>query len=230
MESHDRPTLSHAVEEEIESEQIESHRTHREQLQGMMRATYPLGEPPPKRPKKLCNILRAYAVDLFIIEAYKYPPDPRMDHWLAVLAARIGKTVMDTLPKPDASIHTFVNLTYHARTEEMQEAVSEALTKEVQDYLSKWAFRRTTPNAESTAPEPERLKATITSPAAARRMEKYLRDNGIGLTDFASRAQTTDRTLRSFRKTGKVRRDIFEGIAKAMGTTKADLLKDPPIE
>ena len=61
-------------------------------------------------------------------------------------------------------------------------------------------------------------------------MEKYLRDNGIGLTDFASRAQTTDRTLRSFRKTGKVRRDIFEGIAKAMGTTKADLLKDPPIE
>jgi len=71
-----------------------------------------------------------------------------------------------------------------------------------------------------------RLMATIQSPTAARRMEAYLRCCGIGQTEFANRVGTTDRTLRTFRKTGKVRRDIFEAIAKAMGTTKEALLKE----
>jgi plasmid maintenance system antidote protein VapI len=56
-------------------------------------------------------------------------------------------------------------------------------------------------------------------------METYLNAKGIGQTDFASTIGTTDRTLRSFRRTGKVRRDMFESIAKAMGTTKEALLR-----
>ena len=70
-----------------------------------------------------------------------------------------------------------------------------------------------------------RLAATITSSIAARRMESHLARVGIGQTDFAIQVSTTDRTLRRFRKTGKVRRDIFDRIAKGMGTTKEDLLK-----
>jgi hypothetical protein len=83
--------------------------------------------------------------------------------------------------------------------------------------------------AEASAPEPAeptRMRGTVTSPSAARKMEAYLQAKGIGLTDFATSAGTTDRTLRSFRKTGKVRRDIFDSIAKQMGTTKEELLKD----
>lgn len=72
----------------------------------------------------------------------------------------------------------------------------------------------------------ERLTATIECPSAARKMEAYLKSKGIGLTEFAIQAQTTDRTLRTFRKTGKVRRDIFDNIAKTMGTTRDALLKD----
>jgi hypothetical protein len=72
---------------------------------------------------------------------------------------------------------------------------------------------------------PKRLGATINCPRAARKMEAYLETNGIGLTAFANQVGTTDRTLRSFRKTGKVKRSIFDDIAKAMGTTKEDLLK-----
>ena len=72
---------------------------------------------------------------------------------------------------------------------------------------------------------PKRLKSTISSPSAARRMEAYLESKPMNQTDFAGQAQTTDRTLRSFRKTGKVRRDIFENIAKAMGTTAEELAK-----
>lgn len=71
----------------------------------------------------------------------------------------------------------------------------------------------------------KRRTSTVSSPAAVKKMDAFLDKNGIGLTDFASTAQTTDRTLRKFRKTSRVRRDIFENIAKAMGLTKDDLLK-----
>jgi DNA-binding Xre family transcriptional regulator len=78
-------------------------------------------------------------------------------------------------------------------------------------------------------PEPEypsrRLRATVSSPIAATRMENYLKSKGMGQTDFAATVGTTDRTLRSFRKTGRVRRDILDSIAKHMGTTKEALLR-----
>jgi DNA-binding Xre family transcriptional regulator len=70
-----------------------------------------------------------------------------------------------------------------------------------------------------------RLKATVDSPIAARRMEAFLASKGIGQTDFASSVGTTDRTLRAFRKTGGVRRNIFDEIAKNMNMTKEELLK-----
>jgi hypothetical protein len=79
--------------------------------------------------------------------------------------------------------------------------------------------------ADAHSPATPRMAATITSPTAVRKMEAYLQTNGIGLTEFATHAEPTDRTLRSFRKTGTVRRQIFESIAKAMGVSKQDLLK-----
>jgi len=72
---------------------------------------------------------------------------------------------------------------------------------------------------------PKRLPSTISSPLAARRMESYLESNPMKRSAFAVQAQTTDRTLRSFRKTGKVRTDIFKNIAKAMDITPEALLK-----
>jgi hypothetical protein len=57
-------------------------------------------------------------------------------------------------------------------------------------------------------------------------METYLKSKSIGQTDFAATVGTIDRTLRSFRKSGKVRRDIFKSIAKHMGTTMEALLKE----
>jgi hypothetical protein len=86
-------------------------------------------------------------------------------------------------------------------------------------------------NGESPAAAPldmapqKRLSSTISSSSAARRMEAYLESNPMKRTAFAVQAQTTDRTLRSFRKTGKVRRDIFENITKAMGVTPEALLE-----
>ena len=70
-----------------------------------------------------------------------------------------------------------------------------------------------------------RLAATVASLAAARRMEEYLEVNGIGQTEFAIRVGTTDRTLRRFRKSGKIRRSIFEVIAAQLGVSREELLK-----
>lgn len=71
----------------------------------------------------------------------------------------------------------------------------------------------------------KRLPATIESPMAARRMEAYMESKGIHQSEFGVQLGTTERTLRKFRQTGKVRRDIFDAIAKAMGTTREALLK-----
>jgi hypothetical protein len=57
-------------------------------------------------------------------------------------------------------------------------------------------------------------------------MEAYIQAKGLGLTEFATQAQTTDRSLRRFRQTGKIRRDIFENIAKAMKITKKELISE----
>ena len=70
----------------------------------------------------------------------------------------------------------------------------------------------------------KRMPSQIESPEAARRMEDFIEHDHIGFTEFAIKAGTTDRTLMSFRKTGRVRRRIFAGIAYAMGTTPEELL------
>jgi hypothetical protein len=80
----------------------------------------------------------------------------------------------------------------------------------------------------SPAVKPARSPGTIQSWIAVSRMDAYIDAKGLGQTEFAGLARTTDRTIRSFRKTGKVRRDIFDQIAKAMGITREELIKPKP--
>jgi hypothetical protein len=70
-----------------------------------------------------------------------------------------------------------------------------------------------------------RLPSTVTSLVAAKRLEEFLERTHLGRTEFAIRVGTTDRTLLSFRKTGRVRRGTFDAIAREMGTTPESLLK-----
>jgi len=78
---------------------------------------------------------------------------------------------------------------------------------------------------DSSQPERKRFSALVTSKSAARKLEEFVEARGIGFTEFAIQAGTTDRTIRKFRKTGRVRRDIFHNIAKVMGLKVEDLLK-----
>jgi hypothetical protein len=65
----------------------------------------------------------------------------------------------------------------------------------------------------------------VFSPIAARRMTEYIDSSGSTLSKFAEQVKTTPRTLRRFRKTGKVQRVILDAIAGAMGSTREALLK-----
>ncbi len=79
--------------------------------------------------------------------------------------------------------------------------------------------------APAQAARNQRLTGTITSQIAARRMLAHWKSKGIGQTEFAVKVGTSDRTLRKFRQTGKIRRDIFDAIASVMGTTREALMK-----
>jgi hypothetical protein len=73
--------------------------------------------------------------------------------------------------------------------------------------------------------KPQRIAATIASPSAAQKMQSYINAQGLNQTEFAIRANTSDKTIRKFRKTGIIKRSILTGIASAMGVTKEELLK-----
>jgi DNA-binding Xre family transcriptional regulator len=62
---------------------------------------------------------------------------------------------------------------------------------------------------------------------AAEKAEAFRQRKAWTVTNFAVQSQTTDKTLRKFLKTGKVRLAIFNAIAGAMETTPEDLLKPP---
>jgi hypothetical protein len=71
----------------------------------------------------------------------------------------------------------------------------------------------------------QRFPASVYSPSAAAKMEGYMKLKAMGQTEFAIQAETTDKTIRKFRQTGKIKRSILGDIAKAMGISREELLK-----
>ncbi|MEP7353701.1 MAG: hypothetical protein ABI824_10760 [Acidobacteriota bacterium] len=82
------------------------------------------------------------------------------------------------------------------------------------------------PSTLSVSPKRRRARIplTIHSPLAAKRMEEFIESSPMKQEAFAEKAGTTARTLLSFRTSGKIRKSILEGIARAMGTTVEDLV------
>jgi hypothetical protein len=220
--SNDRPDLPIHLQLNIELLQANIHKKYLERLQNFLviKASFP-SAPPPPRPVALRHVLGEYASKLFEVEADQYPDDPRLEGWLGALANRVADMVMAMVRQLENRSLLAATLNYHVTNEEMVRAVLEVLWQRVNHRL----YGLTPTPTRQTAKRP-RLSAKIDCPSAVTKLERFLATNGVGLTDFATRAQTTDRTLRRFRRTGKVRRDIFENIARAMGITKEDLMKE----
>jgi hypothetical protein len=218
------PDLPPDVRLEIEGKQKKIHDWYWRQLDELDES-YDLdsilgGPPPVMQPMKLMKILTFYACDLFKAQASRYPESDRLKVWLDNLGRSILSIIMDR-------ISHIRHLQYHASKRHMRLVVTHAI-----ELVKNQRLNRRMPPPESMQGElnipakPQRLSARISSPVAVRKLDAYLAAKGIGLTEFAGKAGTTDRTLRTFRKTGKVRRDIFKAIAEAMGMTKEELLSD----
>lgn len=135
----------------------------------------------------------------------------------ADLARQFGE-----LPDPRMTLHairrsTPVGMGQTEKTAEFQDANEQRQRSPDRQGKSK--------QAEVEPSGKRRLSGSVDCPWAARRMEAFLEENGIGPPEFAGRVKTTERTLRSFRRSGRIRREIFKAIAEAMGTTPEALLK-----
>lgn len=81
-------------------------------------------------------------------------------------------------------------------------------------------------DASNSSGKPNRRSASVKSPAAVRRMDKYLDEHPeLTPTDFAIAAETTDRTLRRFRESCRAKREVLRGIASAMKIDLAALVR-----
>lgn len=228
----DRPDLPTELQLKIESLQANVHKKYLEQLRGFLvqRTLISPIVPPAPRPIALCQMLGEYTGALFSIEAEQYPQEPRLRERLDELAKRISDRVLGMIGEIES--RGLGSIYYHATKRDVVIAVFETLRLMTNRRLSSLKSSKlskipskTQNRAFGELPTTHRLSSSIDCPAAARKLESFLKSNGIGLTQFAIKAMTTDRTLRNFRRTGKVRRDIFEGIARAMNMTKEELLR-----
>ena len=213
------------------------------------KALAPPGQGPLRKPATLKLELQRYASALFDAEACFYMKHARTESelrsWLNTLSTSIEAEVMKEAAQ---NFHCTVSERKEAIVEGLDRRIehwiktaqtdSDATMVRLQNTIergkevlehSREENRQSQQVAPPILPEPKptrpRLSAMITSPGSAKRMEEYITSRGMGMTEFATKAGTTDRTLRAFRKTGKVRRDIFASIASAMNTTKEELLK-----
>jgi len=72
---------------------------------------------------------------------------------------------------------------------------------------------------------PAQIPRSIGSNAAVQAVRVYMDSKGLDTTQFAIQAQTSDRTIRKFLQTGRLRRSTFDGVATAIGVTREQLLR-----
>ena len=201
---------------------------------------YPLSVPvPPQRPLQFTLCLQSYASVLFKVEADEYEQfrkDGRYPAWLSRLVSRIVARVLDAVEKVEYGNPKMASLWSHGVTRQALEA---ALREFLEGIKSQYEWRDTGPHTQvsqasnppaiveqiTQTPAPQRMSATIHAPSAARKMEVYMNAKGLDQTEFSIQAGTTDKTIRKFRQTGKIKRTILAGIAAAMGISREELLK-----
>ena len=169
------------------------------------------------------DYLRAFAVEIFIYyhgfyaEASGYKLE-----WAQIIKAhtvnRIMKCFLKECSAPAAKVKSYrreVNSTIEHHIKELVEEANAGILQRLREFQPK----------VNNPHKPQRLSATITSPTAAQKMQVYMNAHALGQTEFAIQAGTSDKTIRKFRQTGKIRRSILTGIASAMRITKEELLK-----
>ena len=173
--------------------------------------------------QKVIDYLRAFAVEIFTFYHGFYAELPRYQfQWAQIVKTNTSKRIMDCFRRecsaPAGKVTSYkreVDSAIRDHLKELVEIVNDEMLKHIK-------ASRTQVNHVI---RPERMSVTITCPSAAQKMQSYINTNALGLTEFAIQANTSDKTIRKFRHTGKIKRSILKGIASAMGVTKEELLK-----
>jgi hypothetical protein len=209
----------------------------------------PLAGPrPPRLAAKFYFVLGNYSIEAFRSEANLYrrfPPNPHYSKWLLDLAQRVENHAIDVVHDIESS--SSKDFSYHrVSEEEMREAIWSVLSEHMRDHYqadvptgpppSPYNYPKllgsTMPHSIEEEEQPidspptKTTKGTIYAPKSVEKLDAYLAKTQMGFTEFAAKAGTSDKTLRSFRQTGRVRRYIFDGIARAMGLSRDELLDD----
>jgi hypothetical protein len=71
----------------------------------------------------------------------------------------------------------------------------------------------------------KRMSRSLGTPEAVQAVTLHLQHTQITDTQFGIQFQTTDKTVRKFLNSGKMRRSNFEDMAKSMGLTTEELLR-----
>jgi hypothetical protein len=118
------------------------------------------GPMPPRRPRKLSELLGSYAVASFQCEASKYPRlDPQFAHWLQRLAERIEERTIQRVEQVEAGSSTN-SLAYHGlSTKDMRVAIKASLVDAIRTWpqaseLSLAATESNTSHLPPAEPEP----------------------------------------------------------------------------
>jgi hypothetical protein len=219
----ERPPLDPHVLEKIEARAHKVDQHHWPILIAMQVPNFhPLNVPlPPQQPLHLREAVLAYATELYQLEMEKYVAfrdDPLIGLWTMRLRLRVVarvKLALDRIEQGNAN----GSLTYHGLSP--QELISA-----VDTHLLFGMSRESVSKAVETPAKPlhSKFQSTIDSPVAVRKMKAYMDRKGLDQTQFAIQAGTTDKTIRKFMHTGKVKRSILAGIAEAMGISKEELL------
>lgn len=239
MEESDRPRLDPATEVAIEAAQNQALEILWSQLKSLQvltksgledhRLKSPVFDvfpaPRPKRPSVVKMHVRNCALTLFSAEAPCYPENPVLEEQLAALVRRTVTRILGTVRDlEDMSRDRKLSLEHHGLTlRDIGEAAAHELDPLVRTHLSSQSENITN---DKQAIKPVRFRDSIESRSAARKMEAYISKRGMGMTVFANQAGTTDRTLRKFRKTGRLKKSIFADVAETMGETVDSLLRD----
>jgi hypothetical protein len=71
----------------------------------------------------------------------------------------------------------------------------------------------------------KRMSRSLGTPEAVQTVAQYLQHTQMTDTQFGNQFLTTDKTVRKFLNSGKMRRSNFEDMAKSMELTTEDLLR-----
>ena len=172
------------------------------------------------RPATLIVEVRHYSCALFDCEAAEYFVHSKTVDELRLHLNAVAERILSGQLRRFKGILSDAG----AKTSECKETIYRGLCDRIGYWTNKYEDPRLGPSkpAKSEAsqqallPTNARLSGIVHSPVAARRMENHLRRNHILQREFALAVGCDERTLRRFRKTGKIRRDLLDAVAKNM--------------